>query len=71
MKLIYRGREWELEGGRRTAREAILRVGLDPEAVLVVRKGELLTQDRLLEKEDVVELIGVISGGLCSKLREG
>ena len=62
MKLIYRDQEWELEG-RMPVRAAILAVGLDPEAVLVVRSGELVTRDTLLEEDDVVELIGVISGG--------
>jgi sulfur carrier protein ThiS len=47
-----------------TARMAIKKVGLDPEAVLVVRNGELVTDDTLLKDEDEIRLIAVVSGGL-------
>lgn len=62
MKIIYRDKEWELRGGM-TARDAINKVGLDPEAVLVVRNGELVTDDVILGEEDEVKLIAVVSGG--------
>jgi len=62
MKIIYRDKEWELPGGM-TAQDAIRKVGLDPEAVLVVRNGELVTDDVILSGEDEVRLIAVISGG--------
>lgn len=62
MKIIYRDKEWELPGGM-TARDAIEKVGLDPEAVLVVRNGELVTDDIILSDEDEVKLIAVVSGG--------
>lgn len=62
MKIIYRDGEWELSGGM-TARNAIKKVGLDPEAVLVVRNGELVTDDVILRDEDEVKLIAVVSGG--------
>ena len=63
MKLVYREREWELRGGL-TARAAIKKIGLEPEAVLVVRNGQLVTDDTLLGEEDEVKLIAVISGGV-------
>jgi sulfur carrier protein ThiS len=66
MKLIYRDQEWELKGGM-TARAAIEKVGLDPEAVLVVRDGQLVTDDTVLRGEDEVRLIAVISGGIQAK----
>lgn len=62
MKIIYRDREWELTG-RMTVRQAIERVGLIPETVLAVRDGKLLTEDTMLEPEDTVKLISVVSGG--------
>jgi len=46
-----------------TARDAIRKVGLDPEAVLVIRNGELVTDDVILADSDDVRLISVISGG--------
>ncbi len=62
MKIIYRDKEWELQG-RRRVRDAIKEVGLIPQAVLTVRDGKLLTEDVMLEDGDEVKLIAVISGG--------
>lgn len=62
MKVVFRDQEWELKGGL-TARAAIKKVGLDPENVLVVRDGRLVTDDTLLQEDDQVKLIAVISGG--------
>lgn len=62
MKIVYRDREWEMKGGL-TARAAISRIGLDPEGVLVICNGRLVTDDTLLEDGDQVRLIAVISGG--------
>lgn len=63
MKLTYRDKEWDLKGGL-TARAAIEKVGLDPEAVLVVRNDKLITDDTVLQEGDEVKLIAVISGGM-------
>lgn len=62
MRVIYRDKEWELEG-RMTVRQAVEKVGLIPETVLVVRDGKLLTEDTVLEPDDEVRLIAVVSGG--------
>ncbi len=62
MRIIHRDKEWELEG-RMTVRQAIEKVGLIPETVLAVRDGKLLTEDTVLEPEDEVKLIAVVSGG--------
>lgn len=62
MKIIHRDKEWELEG-RMTVRQAVEQVGLIPETVLAVRDGKLLTEDTVLEPDDVVKLVSVISGG--------
>ena len=62
MIITYREKEWELKGGM-TARDAIRKVGLDPEAVLVIRNGELVTDDVILADSDDVRLVSVISGG--------
>jgi sulfur carrier protein ThiS len=62
MKIVYRDKEWELHG-RRRVRDAIKEVGLIPHAVLAVREGKLLTEDVMLEDEDEIRLIAVISGG--------
>ena len=62
MKVIYREKEWQLQG-RKRVREAIVEVGLLPHTVLAVRDGKLLTEDTLLNEEDQVRLVAVISGG--------
>lgn len=63
MKIIYRDKEWELPGGM-TVRDAIRKVGLDPEAVLATREGKLINDSTILNDEDVVKLVAVISGGM-------
>lgn len=62
MKITYRDREWEMKPGS-TLRDAILKLGLDPEAVLAVRNGQLVNEETLLEPDDQIKLIAVISGG--------
>lgn len=68
MKVTYRNQEWELPG-RMTVRELIRKVGLQPELVLAVRDGQLLTEDTLVEENDHIKLVAVISGGLPAPLR--
>ena len=62
MKLIYRDKVWELDG-RMKVRDAILKVGLNPESVLPTRRGKLINENELVEKDDEIKLIAVISGG--------
>ena len=62
MKVVYRGREWELPGGM-TVRDAILKVGMSVHAVLAVRDGKLISEEELLKEDDSVKLIAVVSGG--------
>ncbi len=62
MKIVYRDKEWELKG-RWRVQDAIKEIGLLPQTVLAVRDGKLLTGDVILEEEDEVKLVAVISGG--------
>jgi sulfur carrier protein ThiS len=62
VKLIHRQQEWEIKAGM-TVRDAILKVGLNPEAVLAVRDGQLINEDTKIQDNDVIKLIGVVSGG--------
>jgi len=62
VKVVFRNKSWELKGGM-TARDAVKKVGLDPQAVLVTRDGELVTDDTILKDGDEVKLIAVVSGG--------
>jgi len=62
LKLIYRDQVWELRPGM-TVRDAIRKVGLDPEEVLAVRNGQLINEETLTGTDDEIKLIAVISGG--------
>jgi sulfur carrier protein len=62
IKVKYRKQEWELEG-KFSVRQAITEVGLNPETVLAVRNGELITEDTRLQDGDEIRLVAVISGG--------
>jgi sulfur carrier protein ThiS len=62
MRIVYRDKEWDVKSGQ-TARAAIKKVDLDPEAVLVIRNGQLVTDDTILQEGDEVKLVAVISGG--------
>ena len=62
VKVILRGKEWELRPGM-TLRSAILKLGLDPEAVLAVREGKLISEATLTKDGDTIKLVAVISGG--------
>ena len=62
VRIIYRDKTWDLKDGM-TARDAIKKIGLDPESVLVVVNGTLVTDDAILKEEDSVKLVAVISGG--------
>ena len=62
VKIVYRDQEWEIKGGM-TVRDAILKVGLNVEAVLALRKGKLIAEDTILRDGDEIELIAVASAG--------
>jgi len=62
IKLKYRDKEFEVPAGM-TARDAIKKVGLQPETILAVVEGKLVTDDTILQVGMQVKLIAVISGG--------
>jgi len=57
-----RDQEFKVRSGM-TIRSALLRLNIQPEAVLPTRDGELLTDDEILQEGDGIRLIAVISGG--------
>lgn len=62
VKMKYRNKEYELPAGM-TVRDAIKKVGLQPETILAVVDGKLLTDDLVLREGMIVKLVAVISGG--------
>jgi sulfur carrier protein ThiS len=55
-------REVEVVGGR-AVRSVLDDLGVDPDTVLVIRAGELVTRETRLDDADVIEVRPVISGG--------
>lgn len=60
--LILRKKEYTVEGTI-SVKEALKQLGLSTESHLVVRNGELLTENDALRNGEVVKLVAVISGG--------
>ena len=60
--MILRGKEHEVRPGM-TLRAALLKIDVQPEAVLAIRQGEMITDDEIIKDGDVIKLIAVISGG--------
>ena len=61
-KFTYRNKTYDVKAGQ-TVRDAIIKCGLSPEAVLAVRNGELITDDSYIKEGDNIKLVAVISGG--------
>ncbi len=53
VKVMFRDKEWEVRAGM-TVRDAILKVGLDPQAVLPVRDDKLINEATLLRDGETV-----------------
>ncbi len=62
MKIVFRDKNWEIKSGM-TARDAIKKIGVDPESVLVLVNEKLVTDDVVLKDTDAVKLVAVVSGG--------
>lgn len=58
----YRKNEWQVKSGM-TVRDAIKKVGLDPYAVLALREKRLINDQTIIEPDDEIRLVNVISGG--------
>ena len=46
-----------------TVKELVLSLGMNTEELLVVKNGELVTEDEQVTNEDELKLLSVISGG--------
>ena len=61
-KLILRKKIYDIRHGM-TIRSALLKLGIQPEAVLPTREGELVSEEEIIQEGDVIKLVSVISGG--------
>jgi sulfur carrier protein ThiS len=62
VKILLRGQEYEIKPGM-TLASSLEKIGVLPEAVLATRRGQMITEDEILQDGDEVKLIAVISGG--------
>lgn len=58
----YRNKEYTVNTGM-TVRDAIKKIGLQPESVLVVSDGKLITDDTIIREGMQLKLVAVVSGG--------
>jgi sulfur carrier protein len=64
MRVRLRNPDREVDlAGARTVREILSELGVDPDTVLVIRAGELITRETRVTDEDDIEVRPVISGG--------
>ncbi|MHB0988225.1 MAG: MoaD/ThiS family protein [Bellilinea sp.] len=61
--LILRRQEFQLEGTL-SVKDALRQLNLSPESHLVVRGGELLTENDALRNGETVKIVSAISGGV-------
>jgi sulfur carrier protein ThiS len=68
VKFIYRHQEYDIPIGM-TVRDAIKKIGLQPETILAVVDGKLITDDTIIKEEmKTIKLVAVISGGSAPTL---
>lgn len=63
IQLVYRNKKYESKPNI-AVRDALKKIGIEPESVLVVVNGKLTTDDILLKEGDEVKLVAVVSGGM-------
>ena len=61
-KITYRADTYEVEDGL-TVKEALVKIGLEPQLFLAVRSGQLVTEDQQLRPDDKIKLVAIVSGG--------
>ena len=62
VKFILRKKEYKVRSGM-TLRDALLKLEIQPETVIAVDQGDLITDDEILRDGQVIRLVSVISGG--------
>ena len=60
--ILYHDQSCRVRSGM-TVRDAIIKLELDPQTVLAVRNKRLINEETLIQPEDEIRLVNVISGG--------
>lgn len=64
IKVLYRGKEIELPERRLKAKELLRKLGLSPLSSIVVKNGEVVSEEEYVEEGDNIRVINAISGGV-------
>lgn len=62
VEITFRDKTFQVKENM-TARDALKKINIDPESVLITVNGKLVTDDAVLREGDRVKLVAVISGG--------
>ncbi|MBI4670149.1 MAG: MoaD/ThiS family protein [Chloroflexi bacterium] len=62
IQITFRNKKFEVKDNI-TARDALKKIGIDPESVLITVNRKLVTDDVVLRQGDEVKLVAVVSGG--------
>jgi sulfur carrier protein len=62
VRLTLRDKEFEVRSGM-TIRHALEKLDIQPESVIPIREGELITDDEIIKDGEFIRLVPVISGG--------
>jgi sulfur carrier protein ThiS len=64
IKIFLRKKEYQIDHIKDlTVAKALSQLNLIPEAHLVIRRGQMITEQELLRDGDEIKIISVISGG--------
>jgi sulfur carrier protein ThiS len=61
-KIIYRDKEYIVKHGM-DLHITLAKLSILPDTVLPTRDGELITDDEIIQENEIIKLIPVISGG--------
>jgi sulfur carrier protein ThiS len=62
ISVTYRNNHWDVPGNI-TVHDLLMTIGLNPESVLTLKDGKLITEKTRLGEEAEIKLVGVVSGG--------
>jgi sulfur carrier protein ThiS len=62
ISVTYRNNHWDVPGNV-SIHDLLITIGVNPETVLALKDGKLVTEKTRLGEEAVIKLIGVVSGG--------
>lgn len=64
MRVRLRNPDRDVEvAGERSVRDLLAELRVNPDTVLVIRRGELITREERVKEQDEIEIRPVISGG--------